>query len=143
MNSKPTKLHAINKLIEISLVSENITPIQREIDLAVPLHMPLQNLYGFAGTATDNNIYLFGGFTVTEYSDEEEDLYISHTPHSNRSTLLPRSSVLYHIDIEKKTLSASLRLKNFPQQMLLYMLQTLILMVKLTEYLYLVEHRSK
>ena len=113
MNSKPTKLHAINKLIEISLVSENITPIQREIDLAVPLHMPLQNLYGFAGTATDNNIYLFGGFTVTEYSDEEEDLYISHTPHSNRSTLLPRSSVLYHIDIEKKTLSAIAAPKEF------------------------------
>ena len=73
------------------------------IDLMVPVDMTLKKIYGFAGASTNRNIYLFGGFNVDEYSDEAEDFYRFHTPHVNRSKLLPLSSVLYEIDIENET----------------------------------------
>ena len=68
--------------------------------------MPLQNIYGFASSATKQQMYLFGGFILKDYKDESEDLYNFHTPQVNRGKLLPLSSVLYHIDIDMGTISS-------------------------------------
>lgn len=112
-NNVPKKLHSINLLIEMELVADDIVPFVRLIDLVVPVDMPLQNIYGFAGAATNDNIYLFGGSIVSDYNDEEQDLCNFHTPNSNRSKLLPFSSVLYEIDIERESLLAIKAPKEF------------------------------
>ena len=103
-NNVPKKLHAISQLIEIIPIADNIAPIVKVIDLMVPWDMPLQKCYGFAGASTSKNIYLYGGSIVSGYSDDNQDLYNFHTPHRNRGKLLPLSSVLYEIDIERETL---------------------------------------